>query len=552
MINKNHVLFLISLLLALSCKKSEKDVFNENLNLKVSKTVVKPYEIVNLVFNDNLKTKYTGKFGDKGVEIIKTSDSTLSFFVPEIKSGIAVLKFELGDLKFTVSNLAEVNTIEVVNTFSNLIDSKIGLLKNSSLLEKMEVDSLKKYKSDVIKLFSSMPKDQQRQAALFYEANKEIFTAFSNHTFNNLNASTTTNSISVSDNNSEVLSQSDCPRTDFKTFYGCTADNLALSAFELKKVSVEFLKMVGMASVMAGVAYNTSVLGPVAWGITAVGISLPLGAAAFMLFTEIRPAVIQFKSSLYPFLRANWIFGKALFEAVTEVFQSEISASLNLLPKFRSMNSDDRNVSAGCSSFISSFASLKDDWDKLSSYFGVFPSYILSEQTTSLSSNDVVITNISSGNVQLLSNSGQDIKFKSLNGTDQSFTYKITVKKQGFIEEKTVNATLKGIPDSTALYRQSLLGNYALSSYGAYQLGNGPTTRIDCDIREGGYCDYTIYDDPSWPNGHRFYNRWVVQKINNEYFFTSTYTNPDHRLDVAQKLSYPVTSFVYMHRYTKK
>jgi hypothetical protein len=143
-----------------------------------------------------------------------------------------------------------------------------------------------------------------------------------------------------------------------------------------------------------------------------------------------------------------------------------------------------------------------------------------------------------------MGNIGHSLTFKSVNGNDEAFTYKVTVKKEGFIEQKILNATLKGIPDSTALYRQSLLGNYALSSYGTYQLGNGPNTRIDCDIREGGYCDYTIYDYPSWPNGHRFYNRWVIQKINNEYFFTSTYTNPDHRLDVAQKLSYPVTSFI--------
>lgn len=520
-----------------SCKKDKEQDPIPNKDVTAEKTNVKTYEIINLITHENLANKYNATFGSATIELLKTSDSTLTFYVPDIAAGEVSLKFDLATIKFNVTKTAEVNVNQHITNFTQNFDAQVSALNPSTPDEVAEINSLIQYKQEVISLFNSLTDDEKRQSLLFYEANKEIFKSFANSTFTNLDASTT------------MRNQSKCPRTDFKSFYGCTAENLGDAAIGLKNSSKEFLKMMGMAGAMAGVAYNTSVLGPVAWGITAVGMSLPLGMAGYLLITEIAPAAKHFYFSAKPFLVAPWIFRKELFETATEVFQDQISTSLNLNPKFRSITSNDGNVNTGSGYFISAMASLSVYWKKLTTIFGNFPTYKNTEQPTTLATNGISISNISNSNVQYQGNTGQSVKFKSLSGNEENFSYNIRVSKEGFVEEKTLTGKVLAFTDSTEIYRASALGNYTVT--GPPAVGNGPNSRLYCELKTGGFATYTIYDDPSWPNGHAFQGNWTVSKINNEYFITTSFTNPGHLIGEAQKLSYPVTSFVYRHNYTK-
>lgn len=544
--------YLIFLILV-SCVKTDSEILTETSNLNVANKNVRTYEMVELITQENLLTNYKGKFGNKEIELFKVSDSSLLFYVPDITPGEVYLNFELGIIKFNVSKTLDPEKNIFLDNISNLFDQRLKDVNNLGQSDTTDLFTARAFKQNTMQLFNSLSVLQQKEALLFYEANKDVFKQYAETIFKEIDASTVLNSIPSVTFPNLLNQQSSCPRNlGWFTFYGCTAENLAVATNELGEATSKVVEMVGMASLMGLVALNTSVLGPVAWGIAAVGISLPMGTAIYMLLMDVYPAFLRFKRALNPFLEAHWIFTKALFISVATVFSNEVAQKLNLLPSFRTIKAGDGNVNTGSANLLNALIRIRGNWEKLAGMFGDYPVFRNSEKPTTLNTNEVIITDISNPNVKLISNIGQLLTFKSVNGNDETFAYKVTVKKEGFIEEKILNATLKGIPDSTELYRQSLLGNYTLSSYGTYQLGNGPNTRIDCDIREGGYCDYTIYDDPSWPSGHKFYNRWLVQKINNEYFFTSTYTNPDHRLDVAQKLSYPVTSFVYMHRYTKK
>jgi hypothetical protein len=422
--------FLVFVFLSLpvlnSCKKEEPVIPPININITAEKTEVRTYEIINLKTNGNLSAKYLATFGTIEIELLKTSDTTLTFYVPDVNEGEFTLNFDLVNIKFNVSKTQEVDANQLVAEMFQNFEIQVDVLNPTTTDELAEIDSLNSYKKEVLALFNSLSIDEKRQTALFYEANKDIFKSFSNSTFANLDAPTTKSK------------QSECPTTDFKSFYGCTATNLGDAAVGLKNSSIQFLKMMGMAGVMAGIAYNTSVLGPAAWGLTAVGISLPLGMAGYLLITEVRPAGLHFKHSLLPFLKANWIFSKALFQATTEVFQDQISTSLNLTPKFRSLTSNDGNVNSGSGYFISAMTSLREYWDKLKAIFGNFPTYNNTEEPTTLATNEISISNISNSNVQFQGNVGQSVKFKSLSGNEENFSYNIRVSKEGFVEEKTL------------------------------------------------------------------------------------------------------------------
>lgn len=443
------IILLIFIILGIStinsCTKDNDQEPVPNKGITAEKTNVKTYEIVNLISNQNLAEKYNATLGSVPVELLKTSDSTLTFYVPDIAAGEANLKFELATIKFNVTKTAEVSASQLITNFNAKFDAQVGSLIPSTPDEVAEVNSLNQYKQEVLSLFNSLSDDEKRKATLFYEANKEIFNSCVNSTFTNLDAPTT------------MRLQSECPRTDFKSFYGCTAENLGDAAIGLKNASKEFLTMLALAGASAYLA-------PASFGLSAFGTTLALGTAGYLLITEVRPAALHFKHSLFPFLEANWIFSKALFQATTEVFQDQVSINLNLLPKFRSLTSNDGNVNSSNGYFISAITSLSEYWNKLTSIFGIFPSYKNTEESTILATNEISISNISNPNVQYLGNTGQSVKFKSVSGNEETFSYNIRVSKEGFVEEKTlIGKVLAGNSGSFTFTVDGITYNFPLT-----------------------------------------------------------------------------------------
>jgi hypothetical protein len=520
------VLAFFYLAITISCKKEKDKTDPEpepNGKVTAEKTNVQTYEIINLVVQENLAPKYNATFGAVNIELIKTSDSTLTFYIPDVPAGETKLKFELSTIAFTVAKTPEVNASQLVADLMNNLDLQVAALNVSTPGEIADIDSFKKYKSEVLALFNQLTDAEKRQTALFYGANKEIFRSFSTNTFSNLDAPTT------------LKKQSSCPKTDFKTYYGCTAENLGNAAIGLKNSSQEFLKMMGLAGVMAGVAYNTSVLGPVAWGITAVGISLPLGTAGYLLITEVIPAALHFKQSLYPFLEANWIFSKALFVSTVEVFKDGISTSLNLKPAFRSITADDGDVNPGSGYFINAMAALSEYWNRLSSIFGSFPAFKNNEAPTTLSTNNITISNISNPKVQYVSHTAQEVKFKLVAGTEETFSYNIRVTKEGFVEEKTLHGKVMALADSTEIYKAAALGWWTVNHYDP----NNPSTSYQVELFANGTGTYHI------PNNSTTYpTNWYISKVGNEYrLFEYGFWHPAYNTLSRDKLLYPVTTF---------
>ncbi len=459
------IFLLLTGALSNSCKdKYDQDPDNEYLgNVLPDKTDVKTYEIVNLIVHEDLADKYQATFGSSSIELLKTSDTTLTFYVPNISNGSVLLKFELATIRYNVAETAEIKVDQFITDITYNFDTQIESLNPSTTDEMEEVNRLKKDRQEVIQLCNSLTDDEKRQTILFYEANKEVFKSFATTRFTVLarpeNVPSTQRIIQSSDahqymqelNNifhssneytndlqielkatTVMSSRSNCPKIDFKSYYGCTAETLGHAAVDLKNASKEFLGMLALAGVSAYLA-------PASFGLSAIGTTLALGTAGYLLFTEIRPAAIHFKNALISFLHANWIFTKSLFIVTAEIFHDQLSTSLNLKPSFRSITTNDSDINAGSGYFISAMNSLTEYWNKLKTLFGDLPAYKNTETPTILATNEIKISNISNANVQYLGNTGQSVKFKSLSGNEENFSYNITVSKEGFVEEKTLS-----------------------------------------------------------------------------------------------------------------
>lgn len=510
------MLAVISLLSINSCKKKTNDDIFQNKDVVAERTNVKTYEIISLISHESLADKYTGTFGTAAVELLKTSDTTLTFFVPDVAEGDAVLKFDLANINFNVTKTIGMNAADLVDVFNQRFDYQISELNATTAEEIAEVNSISQYKQEVFTLFNSLSDEEKQQAILFYEANKGVFQSFEFSVFRDLNASTT------------MKMQSDCPRTDFYSFYGCTAENLGNAAIGLRDASIEFLEMAVLAGASAWLA-------PASFGLSVFGTTLAAGTAAYLLIAEVRPAALRFKYSLYPFLNANWIFTKALFQATTDVFQDQISKSLNLKPAFRSITANDGVVNSGTEYFLSSMATLSEYWNKMTALFGDFPLYKNTESPTTLATNEVVVSNISNSNVKYLGNSGQNLTFKSMSGNEESFSYNVRVMKQGFVEETVLNGKVIPVTDSTAIYEAACIGWWTVKGYDP----NNPTTTYNLELSSNGGGTYHIPGSPT-----TYSTRWEIKKVGTEYrLYESGFWHPAYDGLTRDRLTYPVTIF---------
>src|SRR5690606_12434708 len=112
---------IITLALALitfnSCKNEDEN-FVPKKDVVAQKRNVRTYEIVNIIAHENLACKYSGTFGSVAVELLKTSDSTLTFYVPDVATGEAQLKFDLATIDFNVTKTQEINSDQLITNFN--------------------------------------------------------------------------------------------------------------------------------------------------------------------------------------------------------------------------------------------------------------------------------------------------------------------------------------------------------------------------------------------------------------------------------------------------
>jgi len=307
------------------------------------------------------------------------------------------------------------------------------------------------------------------------------------------------------------------------------------------------LKMLAGAGAVAGVSLSLSALGPAALGIAAVGISLPLATAMYIIFVEIGPDIKDWLIATRRIIKSPWIMRDDLFEKTKSAFNNEEALDLNVQLGYRTMRTSDGAIVPNSGLFLGTYQSATALWNKISTLVGELPIFNSTQNTTGLKENELVISEISNSSVQLLRQNKGVLTFKSTDNQDHDFTFVATVNAEGFTNQKTIQAKIVG-QDSIEIYKASVAGTYQVMNY----KGNSPAAELFIDIIPGGKVVYRIYNDTSWPNGATFGASWSVAKVDGKYYYSETgfWHYGFGSIEKDFPLQYPVSSFRFHNETT--
>lgn len=419
------------------CSKEETNGEAVESGLTLETTEVNTYQMVTLnAENMILSDSYNGTFGGETIEIKKTSDTSLSFIVPDVSAGMYTFSFELlEDTELTVTKTVVTDPAAVIATsFANFDSGMEELLQSGSTVTAEDITRMNTLKANVESYYASLDDDVKMQVALLYEANKEVYQNFKNTTFYNLDAAT-------------AARQSECPDPSYsrRDFYFCTCTNLGESLSELRSALRSNLEMLGMAGVAALLSLNPA--------LTLVGLGtfgVALAATAYIFVTEVLPAVVKVTSDIPPFLHAQWVLGEQVVDNAKASFSSSFATDLDLEPTLRSIHEDDTELSSQTSFFITGANKVKSLWNNFVEVLGSFPLFQNNEQDITLETNQIIISNISNSDVQLMWQNGESAIFESTSGETETFNYDITVTVDGFTRSKTVTGATVTVEESLA------------------------------------------------------------------------------------------------------
>jgi len=445
---KNLVL-IISLLfvacLSNSCKKDKDEPIVPETNLTPEKTAVSTFELIYVKAGAEVADTYPATIGSASITLNKSSDSTLFFIVPDIAAGTAQLNFELGSVQFTVAQTPEIIPNNVFTGILQSLDADIAAMSSDTAPDLAAIDTMLAFKAAMTAQFQALTDAEKRLNCMVYEANKNRFDAFRNSF----------------DMTFDIAPEfrigiiSGCPDSPKKEKFTCFAKEIAFNAYVL---SAEL-------QTAANIIETDNIFGQF----------IPAG---YLLIAGQHSRIIEMRSYLTALLNKKWIIDERMYNGVPTTYNNEEYTPLNLNPTVRTINpSEDVFLNLSDIKLFDNISDLKYYWDRLP-FLGAFPPYVNVEEPTSLSevigSEDISVTNVSAnaqhiGPIQYL-NGNADVKFKTISGLTETFSFTLNFEKDGFLVTKRIeNATLNGDnytlefgdynPDYTQINTQFVLEN---------------------------------------------------------------------------------------------
>ena len=402
--------------------------------IRINNPEVSTFEFVTLDATTKLISEtYAAEVAGQSVELHRASDSTLVFVVPAVIEGDYVLTSEeLGTVNLYIAETIIDDPQALLESVSTSFQSDLADLSDDTLVRAAEIEHASAYGDQVADLLGSLTSEQLIEVAHYYAANRTLFKDFRNDVAKTYDAPTTMKN-----------QQSDCPRTEFRKFYSCTANNLGQSGRTLLKSTWELAKYATMVSILAKVSLAAAGGGPGVWGLTAVGQTLLIGTALYVLTMETLPAFNQFRANLRPFLRANWMFAKGAVQVGTEYFVSGVSNLFDVSAEFRTLRSTDTDVSSEVSAFLGTFGQLSQAWGQFSELLGELPGFYDGSEWVNVNDKEMTIGKISHPSVVLVDRGPGEITFQTDADEPVTFTYEVEVQKQGFTRSAELTATLE-------------------------------------------------------------------------------------------------------------
>ncbi len=499
----------------------------QSLSLYQDKSDASPFEQVTITAIDYSfqQETYPATIGGKDITLTRVASNQLVFTMPFV-SGSQVLDLVVDDVTysfdFLVNELEPIaNPDELINAYKQNVEGILSEVEQMIQLGELQIPAehmqvLQNQKLAFEQSFASATADQKQEVAQFIKANPGFFN------FEHINLQQFNDSL----NTSRAFVAWDQQLTeDMRYFTG----------------------LVIATGATIGIFNGTLISGN----------PFLIGAATLALATEF---VLVFDQTGTMLTRSYKPFefdlNNELRASVVE-FENEVPYQLGIDATYRTLYKNDQQSSDVTLELVANINTFTGYWNQVSSLVpglnGTVENlddkngYVTNTNRLAVTPEYISIDNISNSSVTLsnFSHAGTvKVTFSTNADADQDFTFDIVYKNPDFSEEKlSVSAKLKIEVDSSSIYKESALGTYRVENY----QGNGPNSVLYCELLDDGTSEYTIYNDPSWPDGKKFYGNWWIQKQENRYYYAESgfwhYGFPSIEIDFP--LNYPVSSFQY-------
>jgi len=254
-------------------------------------------------------------------------------------------------------------------------------------------------------------------------------------------------------------------------------------------------------------------------------------------------------------------------------FKNNTEKALSMSVSFRNLSMADASIQADISNafsteqkYVTEDKVVESMYSKAAAIFsklkGLYPTYSSiigrrsgSSMTLAANGSEILFKSVSDSRISVsttLSGATRKVIVTSAATTEINFNIEVAYKRSLDGKEFTKNIACLYKPefDSTSLYAASLLGKYLKTP------ADPAGSSTFCTVKADGTATYTVYNNPSWPDGRAFGASWGVTKQNGRYYYSeSGFWHPGFpSISVENPLTYPVSSFKFHNStvYTKQ
>ena len=512
-----------------SCSKEDEVTKTEPISLSTEKSQYAPHEIVTIKTGENIFSAASQIAKINGVDVeLATDGNNAAFVLPNFANGTYNLTFSLGDNRYNVPvKVTALTSISSADTYFSEMQSNLN-------------DNISDLSSHILELQTIEGNTAEVQALqndlVFYQDQLNSYTS----QYNSLTSEEKIIFAETIAANKATLDEYNTLTADFNQSAASLRTTQTVQDYETQ-VEISMGKFVASVIYTGGHIPFILAGGEVAAASAGnPGVLLALGVVVTSFMVNVVNTATMAQTLTIKSLKPY----EFIMESGQKVFQTGVETVEDAQAKYRSLiNSDGGN--ATISTIVDTYNSLKDKYNNFRNNLpSIFrPSFVIASlkntfnsTTRSIYNQYVNITDVSNPNVILQQLNQPDgsvmIKATTTATTDQTFTYKVNYTNSNFTNSlnKTVNAKVLAITDSTAIYRAACVGWWSV---------NHPTESYTLELFSNGQGTYHISGNPT-----TYPTTWRIEKSGNEYrFFESGFWHPAYDNVPRTKLKYPLTSF---------
>lgn len=423
-------LLLLLIIFAFSCKEeNEKPNVQSKFILTLDNNKLLPYQIVHFK-SDNIPFEENEiAIGSDTYYLYKTSDSTLSFILPELSIGIYTISSpDYEDFEIEVKEHQNYDLSSLTSIFQSKEEELSSKINNPGY-SNINIENKIKFSEDLANLLINLSNQNKELFLKYYHANINIFSDFIDDIINERD-----------ENYIFELENRICEGENYKEFYNCTHEKFANIYNRLNAGLIKLNLNLNLQSILN--PNNNWLEKPHNWNENDSKFNI-LGLSLYSLINRINTDISTFNRNTYSLSSRQIILSNKTFEGVKTKYTSNKYDDLDIFPYFATYNIDSNYYFENTLLLHKSKKDYEEIAGRLTNFTDSIPKNVFHIDDNFLVKDiEVKAENISNPNVEWTGSNGKSIMFRNNTETEQSFTYDLVYKSQGQEVRKNINATI--------------------------------------------------------------------------------------------------------------